>query len=386
MFKKILVCFAFVLCSTLWGGDIATKAELEAFEKLALTDANRALELSMYYQGWSKDECFYVFDNPKSDSPITRDYVKDSELSRQLKMRDFDKALHFAEIAFNLDIDDLECQLNLLKLYLLDYKNYKTKIDKFIENKYFTKNLYAYISFLKGDLDEAKKLLNYSHYISWKHFYTGKFAPKNLDFVEFFLNNYEVIKDNAPDEAWDNVRLDGAYYLYLIYAGKLNPDDKDLVKAEKYSKLFESKKSEILQYYINYWAKANALTFEEFSKDKSSSKLNLFIYKKMSLYLSKYEYRGFVYDTNFFIENPFYSPEKAKEYQSKIKSTYEQSSMHLMLLIMGHSLDEARKYRAELDKCDYLSPEEKSKLFDRADPFLARKSQLFSQPYKIIKE
>ncbi|MFI3291571.1 MAG: hypothetical protein R3Y46_06785 [Opitutales bacterium] len=37
---------------------VATKEELGAFEKIALQDPKRALELSMYYQGWGKMSAF----------------------------------------------------------------------------------------------------------------------------------------------------------------------------------------------------------------------------------------------------------------------------------------------------------------------------------------
>ncbi|MFI3291293.1 MAG: hypothetical protein R3Y46_05360 [Opitutales bacterium] len=95
MIKRLLVYFFVALCSNIWASEslsasvqsgngsnfeavqeeidkafaikamesVATKEELGAFEKIALQDPKRALELSMYYQGWGKDECFYVFDD-----------------------------------------------------------------------------------------------------------------------------------------------------------------------------------------------------------------------------------------------------------------------------------------------------------------------------------
>ncbi|MFI3291402.1 MAG: hypothetical protein R3Y46_05920 [Opitutales bacterium] len=380
MFKKILVCFAFVICSTLWGDEsIATKAELEAFEELALTDANRALELSMYYQGWSKDECFYVFDNPKSDSPITRDYVKDSELSRQLKMRDFDKALHFAEIAFEiLPVDEKlkgikkKTDLNLMKLYILRGEDFAEETFNFFvekvashnfekEGKLYGTDLYRkfdgppswafkykelHVYFyakgfgVKQDMAFAKDLL---HQVTgnenWRAFYLPKYYIKDLEFMEFLM-----------EESEGNIRRN--YYLHLIYAGRFNEEEKDEARSDKYFDLYEEAVNNITDSQIKRIE-------ESLEKNKQADNFWFLSFN----YAEKYLSRIVIYDKCLIIYNPYYNIEFLIKYINKTDNTaYKKHLLIAFRLLNAESVVDAKKYLNKALESDNISYAEKNML------------------------
>lgn len=48
-----------------------------------------------------------------------------------------------------------------------------------------------------------------------------------------------------------------ACYLYLIYSGELNPEDKDLEKARHWKNIYDKRMSEAREYKIKEWNDEN---------------------------------------------------------------------------------------------------------------------------------
>ncbi len=239
------------------------KDPLKYMESLAIKRKNydneysyRALELSLYYQGWAPEVVFFRFD--KKINPILLAVPTKKEMVMDVKMRDKEKALRWArESIKNVHPSDLGLELCNLANLLYSKNSSKEDIEKF-KNEYDTFYLYHFVdgpfcgstlygcggvfaySFYKGDmnfpidLDACHNILIRSNHLLWRNFYSGFFAPKDKEFAKYILS--------LSTDYWD------MQYLSDIYKGKYDPSDVNL----EYAKYWQKKADDAKMSFVSF--------------------------------------------------------------------------------------------------------------------------------------
>lgn len=205
-------------------------------EALAGKNSLRALELSMYYQGWPAEEIFFRFNSEMS--PELQSTPTKSEMPQSPKMRDKPLALKWAEISVegkDLASSPLEfCNL----ANLLYSKNPPPKDAEFFgklysdfeldifgdapftgSNNYGCGGIYA-LAFknacmdFPADIRRCEEILDRSNRLLWRNFYAGFLVPQDRDFAVFILSRSK--------DFWDMQAL-ADIYKGAYDAGDANP-------------------------------------------------------------------------------------------------------------------------------------------------------------------
>ena len=225
----------------------------------------RALELSLYYQGWAPEVVFFRFDEKIKDSLLAVPTKK--EMVMDVKMRDKEKALCWArESIKNVHPSDLGLELCNLANLLYSKKPSKEDIAKFKE-EYDNFDLYHFVdgpfcgstlygcgsvfaySFYKGymgfpvDLDMCKSILMFSNHLLWRNFYSGFFAPKDKEFAKYILS--------LSTDYWDMLAL------VDIYKGKYDPSDANPEFVKYWQKKADKAKSRFMIKAFSLWEQSD---------------------------------------------------------------------------------------------------------------------------------
>lgn len=130
--------------------------------------AFRALELSLYYQGFDPDKNLYILFDFYHGSGVAIPY--NSELCGTRKMRDAKKAFEYAKIAYELKLGKPISELNLCE------KNIMLVDSVFVSN---LATLYVLGIGVEKDLSKKKLLMFADAAFNWKNYYAGKFIPRD---------------------------------------------------------------------------------------------------------------------------------------------------------------------------------------------------------------
>lgn len=182
-------------------------------ESLARGNSLRALELSLYYQGWNSELVFFRFND--RIPPELLAFPSKTEMCKMAdtpKMRDKQMALKWAEISIrNKNLLDAPLEFcnfaNLLysekqskqaaELFKKLYSDFE--LDVFCDapfagsNNYGCGGIYA-LAFRRGemgfprDIFRSDKIIVRSNHLLWRNFYVGFFTPKDRDFAIYILS------------------------------------------------------------------------------------------------------------------------------------------------------------------------------------------------------
>ncbi len=343
------------------------KAPLEYMENIAQSDWQRALELSMYYQGWKPNTIFYRFDlelvyNSYFEIPTT-----DDMRFKERKVRDKQKALEWAEKSFELgsirfkaaqDTADWKFWkymnvhiLNLLYRYdESDLADKKEKISKLIEyikiNKLYTpfnEELYFYARSKEIRFDEIVVDNPYARRFSdqsWRNYYCGFFRPKNKAFA------LQILK--ARPEKFTKYAYKAYFSLLKISSGFYDEDDYAPIEAKNYAaKTKEFKAAAIKKELDNLSAKPSNFSDYVFPLTKYSIR-----YFRQCYYFFRYE---------LIFENPYYDKAKAQE---ELKNILADCDSVLSIDAIKQFILEAPAYGiTEEDYNEFISEIRKNKRF-----------------------
>ena len=226
----------------------------------------RALELSLYYQGWAPEVVFFRFDEKIKDSLLAVPTKK--EMVMDVKMRDKEKALRWAR-------ESIEKRgrypdrnpLGFLNLANLIYSKNPTKkeIEEFNEKYFWFKfdifdfdgrlsfalgagGVFAY-SLYKGDMnfpidiEMCQRILDRSNHLLWRNFYSGFFAPKDKEFAKYILSR--------STDYWD------MFALVDIYKGKYDSSDANPKLAEYWQKKAEKEEERFIGNVFCIWEQSD---------------------------------------------------------------------------------------------------------------------------------
>ncbi len=309
------------------------KAPLEYMENIAQSDWQRALELSMYYQGWKPNTIFYRFDLEMRHNSYFEIPTTDDMRFKERKVRDKQKALEWAEKSFELgnirfkaaqDTTDWKFWrymdvhiLNLLYRYdESDLADKKEKISKLMEYIYanglyipFSREIDYYRSGKGVRFDEEGMIKPGDKRIytsNWRNYYCGFFRPKNKSYALQVLNSYSKGSGvYSSENAYQNY-----FSLLKISSGFYDEDDYAPLEAKKYAaKAREFKEATIRWELDNLSAEPSVFSYYVFPFMKYSIK-----------YFRPNHF--FLRDTMVF-ENPYYNKAKALEELKNILSSYK---------------------------------------------------------------
>ena len=240
----------------------------------------RALELSLYYQGWAPEVVFFRFDEKIKDSLLAVPTKK--EMVMDVKMRDKEKALRWAR-------ESIEKRgrypdrnpLGFLNLANLIYSKNPTKkeIEEFNEKYFWFKfdifdfdgrlsfalgagGVFAY-SLYKGDMnfpidiEMCQRILERSNHLLWRNFYSGFFAPKDKEFAKYILSR--------STDYWD------MFALVDIYKGKYDSSDANPEFVKYWQKKADKAKSRFMIKALSLWEQSDG-----------TKRIGKFIYKGKS--------------------------------------------------------------------------------------------------------
>ena len=205
-------------------------------EKLAVKDSLRAMELSLYYQGWNPEFVFFRFS--KNIARYLQSFPTKTEMRKMPnppEMRDKKLALKWAEISVKGKIIFDEA-LEFCNLANLSYSENPTKreVERFKRiysdfcldifgdapfagsDNYGCGGVYA-LAFRRGtmefpvDMTKCDKIIRHSNHLLWRNFYTGFLVPQDREFALYILSR--------SDDFWDKQALAD------IYRGDYDPGD-----------------------------------------------------------------------------------------------------------------------------------------------------------------
>ena len=205
-------------------------------EKAAMKDSLRAMELSLYYQGWNPEFVFFRFDRKIAQDLLS--FPTKTEMRKMPnppRMRDKKLALKWAEISVKGKIifDEVLEFCNLANL-LYSENPTKKEVERFAKIysdfcldvfcdaafagsvNYGCGGVYA-LAFRRGtmefpvDMAMCEKVIRYSNHLLWRNFYTGFFVPQDREFAIYILSR--------SDDFWDKQALAD------IYRGDYDPRD-----------------------------------------------------------------------------------------------------------------------------------------------------------------
>lgn len=366
MFRKYLffLCLQLAwICDVFAGGNLQN-GDVETNEKVlkAIDDvknkrdycAFRALELSLYYQGFDPDKNLYYLDEIYDDVITTVPF--NSELVGTRKIRDAKKAFEYAKIAYEL--------LTRSSISTLDECAGASSIVSM-----FAANLASlYISGIGVEQDLTKKnvFIRNSKLLSWKNYYIGKFAPLDKKYAISLLENgiipiFKYLPYEKPKKEYSS------YILYLIYNGEFDPNDKDLEKAKYWKNIHDKIISELREHEIKRWNEGIEKLRKEASVETEEGRK---AYRVLGqAHLQKRKYIGVIYNRRRYVENSNYNPELARKFLEK-SGADEESIITIFVKKLSNpvtgDLSEMKKYLKEVLSSPALSDDFKEKLTKEA--------------------
>lgn len=201
------------------------KNPVKYMEELAIKNKYRALELSLYYQGWAPELVFFRFNENKLPESLV--VLKKSEVSNSAKMKSKELALKWAKIATE-DENAISAPIAFCNLANLLYSKNPTheeiesfrkiysdfELDLFADSIFVSSGnfscggIYAY-AFKNGDMgfpldfQMCERILARSNPMIWRNFYSGFLLPKDRNFAVFLLSK--------SDYFWDMQELANIY-------------------------------------------------------------------------------------------------------------------------------------------------------------------------------
>jgi hypothetical protein len=237
------------------------KDPLKYMESLAITSDYRALELSLYYQGWAPEVVFFRFD--EKISPILLAIPTKKEMTQNVKMRDKEKARYWAEkhtcgryfreiLAFcnlsNLLYSKNPTAEEAKEFYFRCFLFYHSLDSSWDDEIYGCGSVYAH-ALHKGtmdvpvDLEAFHKILTRSNHLLWRNFYSGFFAPKDKEFAKYILS--------LSTDYWDLLAL------VDIYKGKYDPSDANPEFVKYWQKKADKAKSRFMIKALSLWEQSD---------------------------------------------------------------------------------------------------------------------------------
>lgn len=293
---------------------VSLEDDLATFKLHASGNYLRALELSLYYQGFDPDKIFYSLDGYMDGGPRAYDEVPHNlELIGQKEMRDAIKSFKWAQKAYKLRQRHPLVVANLAKHYIdgIGVEKDSTKAKELIENApqnypgsgfSIYKSYFAYRGISEDvNLNKTKELLKSPDILSWKNFYIGKFAPYDRDFAIF------VLKNTADENL-----LSAADFLKGMYDGNFNPADKNALEA----KLWDEKLNDALAAHIVRAKEKRLELVAEYRKrigESPSPQKEKLMRLLSSFMLQKSIYTAVLFNRKIFVENPAFNPAEAED-------------------------------------------------------------------------
>ena len=182
-------------------------------ESLAQENSLRALELSLYYQGWNSETVFFRFND--KISPELLAFPTKTEMGKMIDIpipRDKQLALKWAEISIrNKNLSDAPLEFCNFANLLYSEKQSKQaaecfekmysdfELDVFCDapfagsNNYGCGGIYA-LAFRLGkmgfprDIFRSDQIITHSNHLLWRNFYVGFCVPKDKDFAIYMLS------------------------------------------------------------------------------------------------------------------------------------------------------------------------------------------------------
>ena len=383
MFKKLIFFISLLLAGlgsafsngNLQNGDIETNEKvLKAIDDVKNKRgyyAFRALELSLYYQGFDPDKNLYILFDFYHGSDVVIPY--DSELCGTRKIRDAKKAFEYAKIAYELKLGKPISELNLCEkdIMLVD--------SVFVSN---LATLYVLGIGVEKDLSRKKLLMFADAAFNWKNYYAGKFIPRDkkhaISLLEkgIIYNTRRSLYEKSMDSALASI------FLYLIYNGELDPEDKDLEKAKYWKDISNKRMSEYRAGRIKLWDAENEKLKKVANAETEEGRL---AYRELALkHLKKRECVWDLYNRYVYISNPNYNPELANKYLKCAGLNEVQIAVVLVSMLSFKStgdLNEAKRLRQQEVPSSPAFIDEFNKLMMKKVPFIEKRNKEFCTPY-----
>ena len=316
--------------------------------------AFRALELSLYYQGFDPDKNLYYLDEIYDDVITTVPF--NSELVGTRKIRDAKKAFEYAKIAYELLTRESISSLD-------EHEGGAYMGSMFVAN---LASLYISGIGVEQDLTKKNVLIRYNKLLSWRNYYIGKFAPLDKKYAISLLENgiisiFEYLPYEKPKKEYSS------YILYLIYNGEFDPNDKDLEKAKYWKNIHDKIISELREHEIKRWNEGIEKLRKEASVETEEGRK---AYRVLGqAHLQKRKYIGVIYNRRRYVENSNYNPELARKFLEK-SGADEESIITIFVKKLSNpvtgDLSEMKKYLKEVLSSPALSDDFKEKLTKEA--------------------
>lgn len=316
--------------------------------------AFRALELSLYYQGFDPDKNLYYLDEIYDDVITTVPF--NSELVGTRKIRDAKKAFEYAKIAYELLTRESISSLD-------EHEGGAYMGSMFVAN---LASLYISGIGVEQDLTKKNVLIRYNKLLSWRNYYIGKFAPLDKKYAISLLENgiisiFEYLPYAKPKKEYSS------YILYLIYNGEFDPNDKDLEKAKYWKNIHDKIISELREHEIKRWNEGIEKLRKEASVETEEGRK---AYRVLGqAHLQKRKYIGVIYNRRRYVENSNYNPELARKFLEK-SGADEESIITIFVKKLSNpvtgDLSEMKKYLKEVLSSPALSDDFKEKLTKEA--------------------
>ena len=366
MFRKFMLFLCLLLAG--WGsafsngnlqnGDVETnEKDLKAIDDVKNKRdhcAFRALELSLYYQGFDPDKNLYYLDEIYDDVITTVPF--NSELVGTRKIRDAKKAFEYAKIAYELLTRESISSLD-------EHEGGAYMGSMFVAN---LASLYISGIGVEQDLTKKNVLIRYNKLLSWRNYYIGKFAPLDKKYAISLLENgiisiFEYLPYEKPKKEYSS------YILYLIYNGEFDPNDKDLEKAKYWKNIHDKIISELREHEIKRWNEGIEKLRKEASVETEEGRK---AYRVLGqAHLQKRKYIGVIYNRRRYVENSNYNPELARKFLEK-SGADEESIITIFVKKLSNpvtgDLSEMKKYLKEVLSSPALSDDFKEKLTKEA--------------------
>lgn len=325
--------------------------------------AFRALELSLYYQGFDPDKNLYILFDFYYGSDVVIPY--NSELCGTRKIRDAKKAFEYAKkafeyakIAYELKLGKPISELNLCEkdIMLVD--------SVFVSN---LATLYVLGIGVEKDLSKKKLLMFADAAFNWKNYYAGKFIPRDKKHAISLLekgityNTRRSLYEKSMDSALASI------FLYLIYNGEFDPNDKDLEKAKYWKNIHDKIISELREHEIKRWNERIEKLRKEASVETEEGRK---AYRVLGqAHLQKRKYIGVIYNRRRYVENSNYNQELARKFLEK-SGADEETIITIFVKKLSNpvtgDLSEMKKYLKEVLSSPALSDDFKEKLTKEA--------------------
>ena len=384
MFRKSMLFLCLLLAG--WGSAFSNgnlqNGDIETNEKVlkAIDDvknkrdccAFRALELSLYYQGFDPDKNLYILFDFYYGSDVAIPY--NSELCGTRKIRDAKKAFEYAKIAYELKLGKPISELNLCEkdIMLVD--------SVFVSN---LATLYVLGIGVEKDLSKKKLLMFADAAFNWKNYYAGKFIPRDKKHAISLLENgiiyiFEYLPYEKPKKEYSS------YVLYLIYNGEFDPADKDLEKAKYWKNIHDKIISELREQEIKRWNERIEKLRKEASVETEEGRK---AYRVLGqAHLQKRKYIGVIYNRRRYVENSNYNPELARKFLEK-SGADEESIITIFVKKLSNpvtgDLSEMKKYLKEVLSSPSLSDDFKEKLTKEASSLEERYIRYYGDAFNL---